>query len=149
MHACDHQADGTTQTLDETLFTARHSLHHAAANDQLGRASLILARSKTEIRERDTAGYEAVLYVRSCAMLKLLDAAGADLAVVTPAGRRSLLHRTVVLGGDDAVDMIRLLLERGITDREDADGITALQLAQTHGKAQLVDLLSSHKHATT
>lgn len=144
MHDClqhGETSSSTTQTLDETFFTAERSLHHAVAEDSLDRVRRILSSSRGRIDETDGSGWTAVLYARSSAMLRLLADAGADLNAVTPAGQRSLLHRCVFLVEDEAVHMIPFLLERKISDKDDADGLTAHQLAQKHGKTRLAALL--------
>lgn len=145
MHSChahSHVDTTTTQTLDETLFTAEHSLHHAVANDRLDRVEAILARGR-DLDETDASGWAAILYTRSSAVLRVLLAAGADASVVTPAGRRTLLHRAVILPGDAGHAMVGLLLRHGLVDREDADGVTAHQLAEKLGKSRLAALLEA------
>lgn len=118
-----------TQSLDETFFTSRQSLHHAVIENNVPHARHLLQARPGRVDELDSSGYTPLLYAKSQEMIRLFVAAGADMYAVSPGGNKTLLHRLVLTNN---LDGIRTCMS-GFKVRDkirDADGNLAVDLAR-------------------
>ncbi|KAJ8609072.1 hypothetical protein MRB53_039341 [Persea americana] len=116
---CSHHASTASQSLEEVDFLSSQSLHKAVIDGDIRRIKRILTSHPEKVNHLDSAGYTALLYARTKDVASILIEHGADLQAVTPAGRRSLLHKSVATGNHELVEFLQ---SRGMKDTLDIDG---------------------------
>lgn len=136
-----HASSNVSQSLEETFFTSKRSIHAAVLHNDLPHVSALLSRSPSRVNELDSAGYTPFLYAKSVDMIDLLTNLRADIHAMTPSGRRTLLHRVVLWQTKDCIEAV---LKAGISDTKDADGKYAADLAHDLGALEIEKVIREY-----